>query len=1139
MVKSAPKIDRRTAAEIADQVQELLVEYAPSWQEFDLDPLTDQRQLKEGISAALIGVFARFAEIIIQRLNQVPDKNFLAFLNLLGAWRFPPQPARVPLTFSLATGSTIDAVVPAGTQVAAPPAEGEKDPVVFETERDLVVTAAELTSVLVRDPEQDTYGDRSSIITTASSFGTPVFRGDQPIEHILYLGHRQLLGLTQISQLRLKFTLLSSPLEDERQLKWEFWDGEAWQEKIPNNDLTENLKQSGTIDLGSSQSIPISTVNLLENRWLRCRLVTPITLATQPRVGMVRTSQLPQIQGVTIRAEIDRTNLEVETAFTNQLPVDLSKDFFPFGEKPKFGDTLYLANREAFSHAATVTLYVTLTNPADDPDSPIPPTQASENIRLKWEFWNGQTWVELGTSTRTGGQSAPAVSEFQDNTQAFTHTGDLSFTLLEPPVPKTVNGVEDFWLRVRIVAGNYGEEARYERIDPPPNPPASEYRFIEATFAPPSISSISVSYELDQEEQPEVILTDNDFVYSENLVGIFNEPNQSFAPFESGRDIKPTLYLGFTLPPGRTDFPNRTISLFNRVADFKYGEKLIPISPTQSKMFGAPGSNVTHKFWLTNAATESVNFGLSILGTRSRLGATIVPESLDIEAGEAQEVEVQVTIPENEPPNSSERGFLQLTPSNEPSVIYSATFETFAAPELTASERIQLSWRYWNGTEWNQLTVRDDSENFTRPGLVEFLPPADITPREEFGLSSRHWLRVQWEEGDYIIEPRLQQLLPNTIMAAQTVTIRNEILGSSIGSENQTFQTVRAPVLEGQHLEVRELELPSAEEQAVLQREEGKEAIPSLDSTEQSQEIWVRWHEVLDFYGSGPRDRHYVLNHLTGEIQFGNGLNGLIPPIGTGNLRMARYQTGGGTAGNKTAGTIVQLKTTVPYVERVTNPEAATGGAEAETLDSLRDRMPRTLRHRGRAVTLEDYEDLAKQASPAVARAKCIPLRNLAEAPLGEVLKPGDISIIIVPRSTDAKPLPSLELIDRVQSSLKANGTPTANVSVVGPLYVSVNVRAEIALAALEGASAVEQRVYQTLDRFLHPLTGGLDGTGWDFGREPYKSDFYALIESVPGVDHIRTLNLTPIEDQADVRKTDHFLVCSGQHNISLVFEKS
>jgi hypothetical protein len=73
----------------------------------------------------------------------------------------------------------------------------------------------------------------------------------------------------------------------------------------------------------------------------------------------------------------------------------------------------------------------------------------------------------------------------------------------------------------------------------------------------------------------------------------------------------------------------------------------------------------------------------------------------------------------------------------------------------------------------------------------------------------------------------------------------------------------------------------------------------------------------------------------------------------------------------------------------------------------------------------------------------------------------------------------------------------------------------------------------------LHPLTGGLDEKGWDFGREPHTSDFYALLEAIPGVDYIRTLDFKETEDLPGTKQTGRFLVYSGKHNISLVFEKS
>ena len=354
---------------------------------------------------------------------------------------------------------------------------------------------------------------------------------------------------------------------------------------------------------------------------------------------------------------------------------------------------------------------------------------------------------------------------------------------------------------------------------------------------------------------------------------------------------------------------------------------------------------------------------------------------------------------------------------------------------------------------------RTNSGNLTRSGMLEFIAPADLARSDLFG-QSRYWLRAQWNKGEYLVPPHLGRVLLNTTLALQTVTLVNEILGSSNGAERQQFASTRIPVLAGQRLEVREPEMPGVEDQAMIKDEEGDDAVSLvLDATGRPREIWVRWHEVPDFYGSGSGDRHYVIDHLTGEIRFGDGVSGRIPPVGTGNLRLARYQTGGGSKGNRAAGTVLQLKTTVPYVEKATNPEAAAGGAEAETTDALLERMPRTLRHRDRAVTLEDYEDLARLASSEVARALCVPLRDLLADPLGEVPQPGAVSVVVVPRTSDVKPLPTMELLEGVGAFLAARAAATASFAVVGPLYLRVDVRADIAVASADRASAVERAV--------------------------------------------------------------------------------
>ena len=55
-------------------------------------------------------------------------------------------------------------------------------------------------------------------------------------------------------------------------------------------------------------------------------------------------------------------------------------------------------------------------------------------------------------------------------------------------------------------------------------------------------------------------------------------------------------------------------------------------------------------------------------------------------------------------------------------------------------------------------------------------------------------------------------------------------------------------------------------------------------------------------------------------------------------------------------------------------------------------------------------------------------------------------------------------------------------------------------------AKTVEKRVFDQLTAFLHPLSGGPDGNGWEFGRDIYLSEIAAVVQATEGVDRVRSL---------------------------------
>ena len=404
-----------------------------------------------------------------------------------------------------------------------------------------------------------------------------------------------------------------------------------------------------------------------------------------------------------------------------------------------------------------------------------------------------------------------------------------------------------------------------------------------------------------------------------------------------------------------------------------------------------------------------------------------------------------------------------------------------------------LSWQYSSKDGWSDLAVDDETNHFTRSGFLSYIPPADFSQADQ-GFCIRV---IKGKNARYDI----RQIHLNTTRAIQAISVRNEVLGSSDGSERQAFNTARHPILAGPNkprLEVRDPASAPAEEH------------------------WISWEEKPDFFTSGPQDRHYVINHVKGEIIFGDGHHGMIPPLGKRNIRLASYQTGGGLAGNQPIGSIVNLKTTIPYVKSVVNYFPATGGTDPETISALKERVPRSLRHQGRAVTLEDYEDLAKEASREVARAKCVQL------------SPGSVQLTIVPSTADPQPKPTTDLRALIHDFLAKHCDPSATLEITDPVYIKIEVATKVAVIFQAQPSIITKSIEQRIAGFLHPLTGGFDGLGWEFNRKPYRSDLYRVLESVAEVDYVYSLEILEKSPRLSNDQPKPFLISSGIHQVTI-----
>jgi predicted phage baseplate assembly protein len=366
-----------------------------------------------------------------------------------------------------------------------------------------------------------------------------------------------------------------------------------------------------------------------------------------------------------------------------------------------------------------------------------------------------------------------------------------------------------------------------------------------------------------------------------------------------------------------------------------------------------------------------------------------------------------------------------------------------------------------------------------------------------------------------------------TVPSTHSTVVVNELFPRTSGIPGESFQFLNSPLLERREDEYLEVFEPDGD--------------------------WVRWTVVPDFRDSGPEDLHYVIDSVSGTLSFGpavrqsDGLEhayGRTPPRSSA-LRFTRYRFGGGIIGNVGANALTVLKSSIPYVAEVTNRRPAAGGLDPETLDGARLRAPMEVKTRDRAITAEDFEFLAKQASRNVARARCIQVRSEGA---GSSVPPGTVELLIVPlvppdhaRTIEALQ-PAPELLETVREYLDERRLLGTQLVVDGPAYVGVSVEASILVQRHRNSDEVRAMVAERIREYLDPLLGGPDGLGWPFGRDLYLSEMQSVVQAVPGVEYAQDVTLYQVDIQTGqsraagqkITVADDVLLLSYEHVVTV-----
>ncbi len=316
-----PNLDDRRYNELFEELRSLIPQYAPEW--------TDHNLSDPGIT--MMQLFSWLGEIILFRLNRVPERNYIKFLQLIGIEQKPATPAKAELTFTLVVPSPSTIFIPKGTKVSAevqppppsalaspslpPPAE---DPVIFETDEPLITLGATLQTILGFD------GANYIDYTQANQIPQqhyPAFGNNTVTGNALLLGFASDNPFPEAEVnlfVRVFIDAVTAPVhrcdivENENNYSaivvWEYWNGADWSKLSLLKDETRALTQTGHVYFRTPKPLNGLQKGILGSvpeqlYWIRCRLENS-QYDNPPELDAVLTNTVGATAVTTVKDEV-------------------------------------------------------------------------------------------------------------------------------------------------------------------------------------------------------------------------------------------------------------------------------------------------------------------------------------------------------------------------------------------------------------------------------------------------------------------------------------------------------------------------------------------------------------------------------------------------------------------------------------------------------------------------------------------------------------------------------------------------------------------------------------------------------------------------------------------------------------------
>lgn len=279
---------------------------------------------------------------------------------------------------------------------------------------------------------------------------------------------------------------------------------------------------------------------------------------------------------------------------------------------------------------------------------------------------------------------------------------------------------------------------------------------------------------------------------------------------------------------------------------------------------------------------------------------------------------------------------------------------------------------------------------------------------------------------------------------------------------------------------------PNASASAMF-RWEMRNVLPAVKLADTGGGLWLPQRDLLSSDAFAEEFVAEVDEDGRGTLRFGDGQYGLRPTPGLEFT--ATYRIGNGTRGNIGAEALSHILSTDGRLSSVSNPMPASGGTDPESIEHVRRVAPSAFRIQERAVTPEDYAEVAERHREVQRAAATVRWTGSWRTIFLTLDRFGG-------RAVDA------EFEQDIRLHLERYRMAGHDIEIDGPQFVALEIEVTVCVKAGYFRSDVKAALLQVFSNTTRAdgQRGLFHPDNYSFGQPVYLSTLYAAAQKVEGV---------------------------------------